>query len=65
MQVVIAMAPILPRPDVTVSTNNEGKTHVVISRDQKSRVYGVGANDKVKDAIEKILGDGHSAEWLP
>jgi hypothetical protein len=59
----------IPRPDVNVKTDAvTGKTHVVISRDGRGRSYevtGVGVDDKIRDAVGKVLGDAYSAEWLP
>lgn len=58
----------LPRPDVAVTTTEDGKMHVVISRDGKARSYGVeGATEteKIRGVVEKVIGDHHTAEWLP
>jgi hypothetical protein len=64
----------LPRPEVEVLTNGEGKTHVVVSRrgsegsaplGRSYEVSGTSPNEKIKDAVEKILGDTYSAEWIP
>lgn len=57
-----------PRPDVAVTTTEDGKTHVVISREGKGRSYdveGATPNEKIKNGIEKVIGDAYSAEWLP
>jgi hypothetical protein len=50
----------LPRPDVTVSTGEDG-TAVVISRGGKAHSHSGGT---VKEVIEKILDDPRSAEWI-
>jgi hypothetical protein len=61
----------LPRPDVTVTTGPDEVNHhvdVVISRDNKARSYrGQGATEpeRTKSVIDKILGDHHSAEFIP
>jgi len=65
----------LPRPDVTVTHATErdptappGSMDVVISRDGKGKSYrAVGDSGPaiVKDAIEKVLGDHYTGEWLP
>lgn len=61
--------PDLPRPDVTVNKSHQEGTDVVISRDGKAKSYSSekphGSNDGVKEIVEKILNDPHSAEWLP
>lgn len=60
--------PVLPRPDVAVSTSPSSGVDVVISRDGKAKSYkGDGATREaiVKDVVEKILGDRHTGEWLP
>ncbi len=58
----------LPRPDVTVTSAPEGHTDVIISRDGKARSYraeGVGVNEKIADAVRKVIADPHTAEFLP
>lgn len=65
----------LPRPDVNVTHATErdpnappGSMDVVISRDGKAKSYRVVGDTGpaiVKDAVEKVLGDPHSGEWLP
>jgi hypothetical protein len=60
--------PVLPRPDVSVSTSPESGVDVVISRDGKAKSYkGDGATREaiIKDVVEKIIGDRHTGEWLP
>lgn len=62
------VGPPLPRPTVEVTDSPDGKTHVVISRDGKSKsweVAGSTGKEMVKDAVEKIISDPYSAEWLP
>lgn len=66
---------VLPRPTVNVtptverdSTAPAGSVDVVISRDGKAKSYqadGSSVTEVVKDAVEKILNDPHTAEWLP
>lgn len=63
----------LPRPEVSVTTrqtDSGNDVEVSISRDGKARNYtgggaGVAHNDAVKQAVEKIIADPHTAEWLP
>lgn len=65
----------LPAPtvDVTPAQNRDsaapaGSVDVVISRDGKARSYraqGAGTTEIVKDAVEKVIADAHTAEWLP
>ena len=65
----------LPRPDVNVTHASErdptappGSMDVVISRDGKGKSYRVVGDTGpaiVKDAIEKVIGDGYTGEWLP
>jgi hypothetical protein len=60
--------PVLPRPDVNVTTNQSGGTDVVISRGGKAKSYQSEAptrNEAVKELVEKIIGDRHTGEWLP
>lgn len=59
--------PTLPRPTVEVTDTADGKTHVVISRDGKAKTYEVEGSVKgmVKDAVEKVISDPYTAEWLP
>lgn len=67
-------SPPLPPPTVEVvenSTTNE--RHVVVSRPNAggnpvARTYpviGTSEKDRLKDAVEKVLGDPYSAEWIP
>ncbi len=65
---------ILPRPDVNVTHATErdpsappGSMDVVVSREGKGRSYRVVGDGTaiVKDAIEKVLSDPYSAEFLP
>ena len=59
---------IIPRPDVTVTHTDDGKSHVVISRDGRGKSYevnGTTPDEKVKDAVEKVLNDSYTGEWLP
>ncbi len=64
-------SPDLPRPDVTVTEHHTGDSYsldVVISRDGKPRSYtgtGSSSHGATKDAVEKLLGDPYTAEWLP
>lgn len=63
----------LPRPDVTVTHATDpsapsGSMDVVISRDGKGKSYRVVGDSGpaiVKDAIEKVIGDKYTGEWLP
>jgi hypothetical protein len=64
----------LPRPDVSVTPAGDrdpgapqGSVDVVISRDGKAishRAEGSTTSEVVKDAVEKILNDHRSAEWV-
>jgi hypothetical protein len=63
-----------PRPtvDVTPSPAPEGQpssgVDIMIHRDGKGRSYrveGQAAADLVKGAIEKVIADPYSAEWIP
>ena len=63
---------VLPRPDVSVSTPADyaGKERldVTIARDGKSQSYvseKPTSTERVKEVVEKLLGDGRTAEWLP
>ena len=53
----------LPRPSVSV-TNTAGKPSVTISREEgKGKNYiieGSSIEDKIKDAVEKIINDAHN-----
>ena len=65
---IMAVRDSLPRPDVNVTTTEDGKEHLVISRDGKAKSYEIEGNsaaDRVKNVVEKVIGDGHTAEWLP
>jgi hypothetical protein len=65
----------LPRPNVEATPAPErdpaappGSVDVVISREGKGKSYRVVGDSGpaiVKDAIEKVLSDPYSAEWLP
>ncbi len=65
----------LPRPDVQVTHATErdpsappGSMDVVVSRDGKGKSYRVVGDTGqaiVKDAVEKVLSDPYSAEWIP
>lgn len=63
----------IPPPEVEVTTNDEGKTHVVVSRTSsdgspRGRSYEIGGatpNEKIQDAVRKVLADPYSAEWVP
>lgn len=60
--------PVLPRPVVTVITNQSGGTDVVISRSGTAKSYRSEQptrNETVKEIVEKIVGDRHTGEWLP
>lgn len=61
--------PQLPRPTVHVVPTPDGaKEHVVISREGKSKSYEISGTtpaERVKDAVEKVIADSHTAEWLP
>lgn len=61
--------PDLPRPEVSVTPSQDGQAHdLVIHRDGKAKSYrvsGVARKDIIKDAVQQVLGDRHSAEWLP
>lgn len=62
-----------PRPDVKTSTASQDEgatiyTDVVISRDGKAKSYrGEGSTEAARtgDVVRKIIGDAHTAEWLP
>lgn len=59
--------PTPPRPTVQV-TDQGTKKELTIEREGKGKKYeivGDTTNDKIKDAVEKVLSDPHSAEWLP
>ena len=62
----------LPRPEVNVSTSQEGSKHdvtVTASREsgKEQRWTGSGSTyaEAVKGAVEKMLGDSKTAELLP
>ena len=65
----------LPRPEVTVTHASDrdpsaptGSMDVVITDGSRAKSYRVGGDDGpaiVKDAVEQIIGDRHTAEWLP
>ena len=58
----------LPRPQVTVGHDPNGKTDIVIARDGKAKSYHsdhVVADNIIRDLVEQILDDTHTAEWLP
>ena len=65
----------LPRPEVSVSTTAPcpetgvgGGTAVTILRDGKGRTYTSDRGsemDRTKEIVEKVIGDGGTAEWLP
>lgn len=67
------MATTLPRPEVkTVPdfSHQDGNMHVdiVVSRDNKAKSFhGAGSTqvEAVSDAVEKMLGDRATGEWLP
>lgn len=68
------MPTILPRPEVTVTPASDrdpiapsGSVDIVISRGGKGKSYradGSSAPEIVKDAIEKVLADPYSGEWI-
>ena len=64
----------LPRPTVTATTGGGGDSplaehvEVKIERDGKSQtVQGFGQTEaaRARDAVERLLGDARTAEWLP
>ena len=59
----------LPRPYVEVATDDvSGKSHVVISREGKGRIYEIEGNtegEKIKNVVEKVINDSYIFEWLP
>ena len=58
----------LPRPNVEITTNSDGESHIVISRDGKGKSYKIEGNnerDKIKDVVEKVINDKYTGEWLP
>lgn len=63
----------LPRPDVSVTTDANGKTEVTVSRPngegnpigRKYEAEGPGMNEKIKNVVEKIVNDAYTAEWIP
>lgn len=63
----------LPRPDVAVTSKQDSAagTHeveITISRENVTRTYtGAGAthDEAARKGIEGVLGDVHTAEWLP
>ena len=63
------MPGILPRPNVEVAVDEiTGKSHVVISREGKGRIYEVEGNsekEKIKGVVEKVINDRYTGEWLP
>ena len=69
------MATVLPRPNVDVVNTEDGKQHLVISRDQgvpgqlpKCRSYEIKGNtteERVKDAVTQVINDPVTAEHLP
>jgi len=71
-KVYFAMAD-LPRPRVEVvsrETDAGAEVDVVISRDNKARTFTGGGQGKSRDqaygeAMDKVLGDHRTAEWIP
>lgn len=65
----------LPRPTVEVSSAEgrdpnatPGSVDIVVHRDGVGRSYrvdGSSPTELVKGAVEKVLGDAYSAEWIP
>ncbi len=64
----------LPRPNVKVNSTtigNEYITEISISRDgdDSGKTYRGSSESSrsgaIKSAVEKLLGDGYTAEWLP
>lgn len=63
---------ILPKPDVTVDVSPapDGSTTgatVTVQRDGKSRAWigeGKNTNEAVKGAVEKMLGDSRTGEFM-
>jgi hypothetical protein len=58
----------LPRPNVKVSHSSDGKTDLVIDRGGKAKSYHSDhavAENVIRDLVEQILADHHTAEWLP
>ncbi len=58
----------LPRPDVKVVQTEDGKSHVVISREGKGKSYeieGSTPDEKIQRTVEKVISDGYTREWLP
>ena len=58
----------LPRPKVSVSHRADGKTDLVIERGGKAKSYHSDhavAENVIRDLVEQILDDTHTAEWLP
>lgn len=65
----------LPRATSDVVQTADGKSHVVISRGDKSydgtrkcksiEVRGVSTNEKLKNLADDMLGDHSVGEWLP
>ena len=63
----------LPRHDVAVSTGTDyssckERLDVVISRDGKAKSFSSeksSATERVKEVVEKLIGDGATAEYLP
>lgn len=60
----------LPKPDVSVAETAAGGSHdiaITVARDGKSRTWtGSAGNhpDAVKGAVEKMLGDPRTGEYL-
>lgn len=68
----LAAIPDLPRPDVSVTsrqTEDARAVDVVIARDGKAKTYTgshpYSPDGAFKEAVDKILSDPFSAEWLP
>jgi hypothetical protein len=63
----------LPRPTVDVTSREDGghKVDVTISRGSIEKKYeggktgGFSRDGAFKEAVEQILADPHTAEWLP
>lgn len=64
------MSTILPKPNVSVTESAAGGNHdiaITAERDGKSRTWTGSAttsSDAVKGAVEKMLGDPRTGEYL-
>ena len=68
----LAMSTTLPRPDISISESDNGcggkSVTITASRDNKSKSWSgtsVNTTGATKEAVEKMLSDRSTAEYLP